>query len=214
MKKLQPYSGLWLFLALLLSSCGEQVLAPADYVNWMKDPVNGHVRTKTIAPLEVIAQYKTTDFVIANEKRSNTIEKSAHEVRQEELEGMHYWTLQLSINDPAIKTKGAKAWNILNYGIEDKSQEQERLMYFSYAMQRDLKLIEGQDTLACALYHFERSYDLSKTRTFVLGFPKGKDQTTDKTLLLDLPYFNTGPIKINYPKTVLDQAPRMRLEDG
>lgn len=213
MKKLYDYRWCWLFLPLLLSSCGEQILAPADYVNWMKDPANRHVKTKTIAPLEVTAQYKTTDFIIANEKRSNKIEKSVQQARQKELDGMHYWTLQLSINAPNTKNEGPQAWNILNYGIEDKSQEQERLFYFSYAMQKDLKLIEGQDTLPCVLYHFERSYDLSKSRTFVIGFPKGNDPSTDKTLLLELPYFNTGPIKINYSKTILAQAPIMRLED-
>lgn len=196
---------------LLLSSCGQQVLEPVDYVQWMKNPEHGFYRTKTITPLEVVAQYKTTNFIIANEKRSNEIEVAAYQAREKELEGMHYWTLKLSIDDPNLPNRGAKAWNILNYGVEDKQQEQERLMYFSYAMQRDLKLVEGQDTLPCALYHFERSYDLDKSRTFVLGFPKGKDTNADKTLLIDIPYFNTGLIKINYPKELLQQAPNMQL---
>ncbi|MFK7799390.1 MAG: hypothetical protein AB8E82_18205 [Aureispira sp.] len=211
--KEQVYKNWCWGILLLLSSCGQQVLEPADYVNWMQNPDNGFLKTKTIAPLEVVAQYKTVDFVIANEKRSNQIATAAHQARQAALEGMYYWTLQLSINDPEIKSQGVKSWNILNYGLENKSQEQERLFYFSYAMQEDLKLIEGQDTLPCALYHFERSYDLSKSRTFVVGFPKGKDPTADKTLLLDLPYFNTGPIKINYPNTLLAQAPAMQLQE-
>jgi hypothetical protein len=203
----------WWLLLLLLNSCGQPVLEPADYVNWMRDPNNGFRKTKTIAPLEVVAQYKTVDFIIANEKQSNQIAAAAHQARQTELNGMHYWTLQLAIHDPEIQDQGVKSWNILNYGLTDKSQEQERLFYFSYAMQQDLQLIEGQDTLPCALYHFERSYDLSKSRTFVVGFPKGKDPTADKTLLLDLPYFNTGPIKINYPNALLAQAPAMQLQE-
>ena len=210
MRKLITKNGWWLLL-LLLSSCGQQVLEPAAYVEWMKHPEHGYWRTKTVPPLEVVAQYKTTDFIIANEKRSNEIEAAAYQAREKELEGMYYWTLKLSINDKNLPNRGAKAWNILNYGVEDKQQEQERLMYFSYAMQRDLKLIEGKDTLPCALYHFERSYDLDKSRTFVLGFPKGNNPNADKTLLIDIPYFNTGPIKINYSKELLEQAPTMQL---
>lgn len=192
-----------LFSYLLLGSCGNSQLAPADYVAWVNDASNGLYKEKQVQPLTISAVYKPIPYIIANEKRSNQIDPIEYQQRKEELAGMQYVTLKLGII--------GEQKDITNYEVQTDADLQERLSYLSFAMQKDIQLIDGQDTLACALYHFERSYDLTPQRTFVLGFEKKSTPATDKTLVLDLPYFNTGPIKLAFKADDLQAIPELKL---
>jgi len=195
---------LLLLISFLLIGCGKEQMPPSEYVQWINNPENGIVKEKTIHPLTVELLYKTIDYVIANEFRSDAIPVDAYNQKAAELEGMQYYTLKLGIVD--------ERFDVTNYEVEDEAQQQDRLSYLSFAMQKAIKLVEGKDTLACKLYHFERSYDLSPKRTFVLGFDaKEANKTKDKTFILDLPFFRTGPIKINYKQTDLEQIPDLKL---
>lgn len=186
-----------------LTACSKQELIPSEYVVWVNDEANGLLKKKTIHPLTVEALYKPLPYIIANEFRSNTISKVEYDKRVEELNGMQYYTLKLSITDKL---------NVTNYGVSNMSQQDERITYLSFAMKNDIQLVEGNDTLNCALYHFERSHDLNPHRTFVLAFEKtDKNNQQDKTLILDLAYFQTGPIKLNFKAADLEKLPNLKL---
>jgi hypothetical protein len=185
-------------------SCGNKSLVPSDYIAWVNTSENGLMKEKSISPLEVKLLYKPLPYIIANEQRSNSIDEVVYNKRLEELEGMQYYTLKLGITGEKL--------NVTNYEVADNAQQQERLNYLSFAMQKDIKLIDGGDTLNCALYHFERSYDITPHRTFVLAFEqKAKNKEKDKTLILDLAYFKTGPIKLNFRSTDLVSIPNLKL---
>lgn len=188
-----------------LTSCGNEVLLPSDYIVWVEDPTNGLNKKKQVPPLEVTALYKPAEYIIANEERTNILSESVYQERSNKLLGMHYLTLKLGIEE--------EGKSVVDYQIETAQEKEERYNYLSFAMQRDIKLVEGTDTLPCKLYHFERSYDLVSYRTFVLGFEKRKEnEDKDKTLILDLAYFNTGPIKLNYKATDINSVPNIKLQ--
>lgn len=192
------------FLLLNLLSCGREDLIPSDYVQWVNNPENGLLKEKTIPPLTIEVLYKPLAYIVANEERSNVISKEVYQGRIKELEGLQYYTLKLGIMDENL--------NVTNYEVTNNAEQQERLSYLSFSMQRDIKLIDGKDTLPCKLFHFERSYDLSSTRTFVLAFDQLEtNQNQSKTLILDLPYFKTGPIKLNYKTADLEAIPSLKL---
>ena len=192
------------FCFLQLFSCGKASLLPSEMVAWVNDAENGLLLKKEVPPLKVEVLYKPLSYIIANEERSDQIDPQQYAHRSKELEGMQYYTLKLSIL--------GEAQNIMDYEVADKMQQQDRISYFSFAMQKDIKLIEAGDTLACQLFHFERSYDLAAHRSFVLAFEQRPEQKTkDKTLVLDLPFFRTGPIKINFKETDLESIPKLKL---
>ncbi|MCH2044427.1 MAG: hypothetical protein MK212_09960 [Saprospiraceae bacterium] len=185
--------------------CAKQELLPSDYVVWVTDPVNGLQKEKEISPLRVEALYKPIGYIISNEKRRNEISQEEYKQRAKELEGMHYITLKLGITNAQQ--------DVTNWGVTDQQSQEERLAYLSFEMQKDIKLVEGTDTLPCALFHFERSYDLSTQRTFVLAFEKRRIASEeDKTLILDLAYFKTGPIKLTYKNSELTNSPNLKLQ--
>lgn len=194
----------YFILLTVLISCGNGNMLPSDYIAWVNDSDNGLLKEKSISPLEVELLYKPLPYIIANEERSNSIDKIVYNNRLKELEGLQYYTLKLGIT-------GQKQ-NVSNYEVTDDAQQQERLNYLSFAMQKDIKLIEGKDTLNCALYHFERSYDITPYRTFVLAFERKESKIEkDKTLILDLAYFKTGPIKLNFKAADLVSVPNLKL---
>lgn len=197
---------LWLGSLLLLVGCGQPDLIPSDYVAWVQDEAHGLRQTRGIAPLQVTALYKPVPYLIAQEERTNAIDPQLYQTRTQALEGMQYYTLQVAL-------EGSTKQDITNYQVADGQAQQERLAYLSFGMQQDIQLIQGTDTLPCRLFHFERSYDLAPHRTFVLAFdqPAEASPTQERTLVVELRPFNTGPLKFNYSTATLSNIPNLAL---
>jgi hypothetical protein len=79
-------------------------------------------------------------------------------------------------------------------------------------MKDDLILVHGNDTIRCALFHFERAFDLSSHRNFVLAFPRNETISNEPlTLIFDSREFNTGPLKFRFRAEALDNIPQIAL---
>lgn len=193
-----------LLVIIVLGSCSREELIPSEYISWVNDPTNRLLRKKTINPLEIEVLYKPIDYIISNEQRRNNIPLEEYKKRKQELEGMQYYTFKIGITN--------SNYNITNYEVVDQKQQDERISYLSFAMQNDIKLVEGKDTLPCKLFHFERSHDLVTYRTFVVAFEQPETtRMANKTIVINLPYFNTGPIKLSYKKSDLESIPTIKL---
>lgn len=192
-----------MLLACLIMSCNAS-LSPSDYVKWVSNPENGLVKTKSIEEVSVKAQYKPIPYIIANELRTNDIKIQEYQKREKELEGMQYYNLVLDITDSR---------NILNYKISDMGEQQARIQYLSFGMQQDIYLEEDGKELPCKLFHFERNYNITKERTFLLAFEQDKDtQIKDKTLVINSAMLGTGPIKVKFLAKDLAQLPTMTIQ--
>lgn len=197
--------------SIFLFSCSNTFLKPSDFVEWVKNEENGLFKEKDIQVVKVAAQYKPVEYVIANEMRTNDIQEELFEKRKEELEGLQYFNIQISINQPN--------YDVTNYNVFNEQDKEKRLKYLSFGLQNDIHLVEGQDTLPCLLYHFERSYDVKPHRTFVVAFDNTKNNVKedikkkmDKTIVIDSPIFNTGPIKLKFKKEDLYKLPSIKLK--
>ncbi len=189
------------FILFMLSSCEQEVL-PADLVRYVNAPKNGLRQIKKVGPLELDLQYKPLAYVIANEFRSNELPQTTFEKRQKELEGLEYYNLKIGVNSPQK--------NITTFRVNNQDEQQNRLYYLSYEMKNDLKMVQGRDTIAPVLYHFERTYDVSNHRTFVLAFPKSNEKG-DRTLIMNSPEIGTGPIKIKIKASAINNTPNIKL---
>ena len=180
-------------------------MKPSDLVKYVRQPDNGLLRTKQLNQVKIALQYKPIPFLIANELRRNTIHEEEYEQRYKELEGSQYYNLQISM-------PGMQGQNLVNYQVNSEEERQQRLYYLSFGLQNDIRLIEGGDTLRPILCHFERSYDMTPHRTFVLAFSqKTEKQFDDKTFILDSPVLGTGPLKLNIKGAALQNIPDLKL---
>lgn len=180
-----------------------EALDPAAYVRWMKDEDNGFRNEKTIGDLTFSAQYKTPEYITCMELHGMPCMDSVLKKNRSGLSDMQYYDLKILLADGSGE--------LLKYKLSSSGQYNERVNYFAFGMQQDISLVDGKDTLPCALYHFERAYDVMPSATIVLGFSKknGRD-TNDKTLLVDDRTFNKGMLKFKFAAAELNNKPKLK----
>jgi hypothetical protein len=96
-----------------------------------------------------------------------------------------YYSLRIVSKEGNIPVLKHPAWTIGDY--------QQRVQHIAFDMQQDIKLLRGQDTSHCALYHFERSYDVTPFTTLMLAFPADAD-AGEATFLYDDKALGLGPV--------------------
>lgn len=101
--------------------------------------------------------------------------------------GLEQYALQISLKD--------RKEDLISHGVHNNAELQQKLYYLSYRMQDAIYLERSGERYPCVLYHFQRSYDLKGSRTFMLGFSAGEKGEKDK-IVIDAPVFDTGVVKI------------------
>jgi len=178
-------------------------LEPKEYVQWVQDPDNGLKREKIIDDLIFSVQYKPGEYIICREQRQAQLQAGLVKQKLAGLNGMQYYDL-------TIKMKSGEG-ELLKQGLASVEQYDQRVKYFAFAMQNDIQLVEGNDTLPCSLFHFERAYDITPQATFLLGFPVNENTSKeDKTLIIYDKTFNSGLIKLTFPINRLNNLPRLK----
>lgn len=187
---------------LCATGCGIDTLPPGDYMRWVEDPDNDLTMAKELDGYRFVLQYKPVPYIILQENSGTYPGSAAFWKRAAELDGMQYYTLAISSD---------KDQDILKAGIHDENEYYSRLEYFTAVMQDDILLVEGSDTLACVLYHYERNYNLSPKSNFLLGFEKGANATLDgeRTLVFQDQVFGTGTIKLSIPEESIQNTPAL-----
>ena len=205
MIKTKHYILLLLGLGILIS-CGEEVvseLAPASYVRWVKEEDHGLRVAKQIKELEFTAQYKPLDFIVAQEQRSETLEKELLETRKAELGTDYlYYNFRIKNIEGNLSPLGA--------GANSDQIYQQRLGYFTFDAQQDLYLLHGQDTLPCSLFQFVRNYDIAPYIEFALGFKKSGAITEDITFVFEDKVLGIGKTQLLFKEAIFKDLPKIK----
>lgn len=204
--KQSSYTFLFIILGISLSAC-KKSLAPKAYVQWVKSAENGLHKQKEVYPLKLDLLYTPQDYQIVNNLKTNTIKEEVYQKEQDRLGDLQYYHLKLSVVDAEGRL------DVGNYQIRTMAEQQKRLGYLSFGMQKDIHLIEEGDTLPCVVYHYEQSYDVKPERSFLVAFDQrvdSKDKT--KTFILDSPVFGTGPMKIQIEASDLLNVPYLKIQ--
>ncbi|MGQ0829856.1 MAG: hypothetical protein ACT4ON_15825 [Bacteroidota bacterium] len=180
------------------------VMEGQDYVAWVQDMENGFKKEKTIDDLTFSVQYKPYEYIVFMEEKKDELPDTLVKRKMEQINDMQYYNLKITLNE--------SAGELLKYKLTSQQQYQQRVSYFSFDMQNDVQLVNGNDTLPCILYHFERAYDIAPSGTFVLGFPlsKNESQEEEKTLLVYDRTFHKGLIKFTFRKKELRNLPKLK----
>ncbi len=171
------------------------MLLPGDYVSWVEDTQNGLKVEKTIEDFTYTLQFKPLEYVALMELKNDSILANELKKTIDNYSDLQYYTFRISAPGEG---------EFLKKKLGSTDEYYHRIQYYSFEMQNDLKLIDGKDTLDCALFHFERVYGLAPYATFVLGFPPSESMN-NKTLFYDEKVFGTGKIYLtvqlkNYKK--------------
>jgi hypothetical protein len=183
---------LWLISILLgsvhMTACSSR-LEPQDYMAWVENYDNGLHIQRPVGPFVFDLQYKPSLYMLLQQ----TPQITPAQLKEVSLETeMQYYTLTLGLADG----KG----DFLNYQTANYTEQQQKLYYFSYLFQDHIYLEEDGKKLPCLLFHFERSYDLKPSRTFVLGFESPSKGLAPAQVVIESPWLNTGPVKLQIEK--------------
>lgn len=190
-----------LFMASLLplASCAPSSLSLSEYVKWVEHVDHGLRKSKELGEFVFDLQYKPHAYIIAQETGGQNLSQEL-EARKEELADFQYFNLSYQLQH------GQQ--DILRYMAPNDAVYQERIYYFSYHLANDIQLVDGSDTLSCALFHFARNYGLKPSVDFALGFPKSSNPG-DKQLIIQENVFNTGTLHFTIAADDLQALPTL-----
>jgi hypothetical protein len=210
MNSLLIFTGIFISLSLSRSCSGTRLsLKPVEYVQWIENTDNGLLVKKVLNKYTFELQYKSLDYVVLKDNFGKIFTGKEIKESESEIEDMQYFTFRIS---------DEKGGDLLRDDITAVDQFSSRLAYFSNGMQKDMKLIENDDTLSCLLFHFERTYGVDPRSTFVLGFPLGKKDgkggapaEADKVFLFDDHELGVGSVYITVTASKINEVPFLKL---
>jgi hypothetical protein len=158
-------------------------------------------KIKEIEDIEFGMIYKPLDYMICLEAKTDELKDTTYQTKMSELRDMEY--LDLTIASVSRK------FELMRYNIVSPKEFDQRIRYYSFEMQKDIKMIVGIDTIPCALYHFERAIDIQSEDHFILGFPKSKS-VSDRTIVLQDKIFGKGIVKFNFSAQTITNLPKVK----
>lgn len=174
-----------------------------EYVAWIENPDNGVCITKKINDFEFAILYKPVDYIVAMESKNKNISKDSILKRKNSLKGYQYYTFRI---------RSFKDNEFFRTGMTSENEYYERLEYFVSNAQNDITLVEGKDTIPCAVYHFERNYGISPYNNIVLSFEeKDSLNTADKVFIYEDKVLGLGKIAIKIKANELSELPKLNI---
>jgi hypothetical protein len=187
---------------LLLNNCRNMNAMPADYMRYVEDAGNGLRIEKKMGQVKFTAQYKPYEYILLKETKARPNTEEELQTNLKELSGYEYITFNIG----AVSGKSSP--------IEKKDNNSEyfqRLSYCTSELQNDFLLIDGDDTLPCKMYQFERNYGMGPSNNILLGFQQKKPKEIhDKTLLFFDRLFQSGLLKFNIRASDIKQVPYLK----
>lgn len=188
-------------LLVLFSSCGRKTLNAEAYVAWFNAEKENMQCEKEVGDYLFSLQYQPADYLLLLDQRNGLLPDSEITERRNELAAGQHYALRIRSN----KTSG----DFLKNNSSDAADFAEKVNYFAFRMQQQIKLVDSGDTLPCNLFHFERSYGLSPGITFLLSFPDNGNNKKpgDKILIYDDEALGLGKIMLTLDGNRLNEIP-------
>lgn len=189
-------------VALVFSNCSPSSLDAISYIHWVENEENELQVSKEIDGFSFTLQYKPAPYIVLMENNGIFPGTTEYQQRLSELGDMQYYTLRI---------RSDKDHDLLKAGTRSENEYYSRLEYFTSVMQDDLQLIDGDDTMACVLYHYERNYNLSPQTSFVLGFSNNSERDPDdeRILILNDQALGIGTIKLSISEDNIQNIPAL-----
>jgi hypothetical protein len=188
-----------------ISGCSPSELPPAKYIKWVESTHNGLRLNKTVGNYSFVLQYAPHEYLALRQENPDSVKKERIDSHLEELEGFYYLNLRMSGSDGRT--------SVLSMDIASEEEYYYRLNYFVSQAQQDIVLVEGTDSLPCALYLFERTYDTSPYNTLVMGFKKKTQEKLhdNLTFIFREQILGVGTLKFEIAKKNIYNVPKLTI---
>lgn len=205
MVKIKIISIAILAIALMLFSCTkDKKLKPEQYIKWVNSTSNNLVMQKQVGNYNLMLKYLPVDFLVLKEfeKPYYNIDEKEFEENKKRFADHHYFTLRVTSKD--------NSKSVLNNDISGYEEYGNRLNYFAFDSQDDFKLVQENDTIDCALHHFENNYGLSQINDITLVF-KDNNSKGNLTFFWKDRVLGIGTVKFLIERSELDIIPTLQI---
>lgn len=175
----------------------------SDYLKYVENPENGLRQEKKIDKLAYVLQYKPVEYMVAIEQKHPELKTEVLKKRSKEMSDLQCYTLRLISAD--------KHTDVATLGLNSDQDYTVRNTYMSFDMQNDIYMVDGSDTLSCALFQYTNNYGLAPYADFVIAFEnKYQDKIQDKIVVYDDKIFGGGIIKFSISKEDIQKTPPLK----
>ncbi len=189
---------------LLLASCSKNTFdSSKELLEYVKQPKNGYLYTKTVNGVDFSLLYKPTDLLVNQELTGESSALKIDSLRSKYEEYL-YFTLSMSKNNQELlsnvagnKQKFGAMVNELAFGMEQKVH----------------LFTPKKDTIAMADYIYPRMYGMSGSTTMLFVYPRDEKVTNEEHLTLtieDLGFY-TGEVKFKIPTKMMKNEPKLKF---
>jgi len=171
---------------------------PEKLIAYVDNEDNDFIKTKHIGEITYQAALRPVDYLLSKKR----IQENNPSLRKEAFEDLQYFDLRIGVADFHQE--------FIKYNLASGDDYQQQVNYCSFNMQKDIKLIDGKDTLNCVLFHYERTFDVVPYGHFTLGFEPIKSALVNtKVLLFSDQLFKNGMIKFTFSPKLLVNEPTL-----
>lgn len=150
--------------------------SPEKYIEWVQNPENGLRKQVTYQDFVVDVQYKPTEYMLLTSHGADKSDKSA-------LDSMQYYNLSIRVPKEFC---------------QQMENNQDLRDYLSYRLQEDIYIKQGNDSLPCVLFHYERTLAMKCVASYILGFENpSQDIDKERFIILKSAFFS-APIRISF----------------
>jgi hypothetical protein len=186
------YSSVWLCIA---TGCSTR-MGRQDYIAWVRDYENGLHKQQVSNEFVFDLQYKPSEYIFL-QRNPGLLSDSQKSEELQKISSIQYYTLILSNKDKI---------DLVEYGVNNIAEKQQKEYYFSYNFQDDITLEEDNKVLPCVLFHFERPSTPDGGRTFVLGFENQDKFSSEANIIIRSDLLGSLPVKIKIIKSNTPQV--------
>jgi hypothetical protein len=181
-------------------------LPPVDYVKYVKDSKNGLTVVKHMDKVDYSAQYRSAEYMVASEQKDPYLKTDMFNKEKLKYADLEYYLLQIST------ANGNQ--DVLTINLQSEEEYTKRQGYYSFAFENDIVLVEGIDTLPCAIFNYVPNYGLSPHIDFLLAFTKNKNESDgklkfDRNFIINDQVMGYGTVKLTLKKEDLNNIPSL-----
>jgi hypothetical protein len=197
------YGWMVLFFACTKAENKITELLPSELVAYVDDPMNGISQSKIMGDYKYEVKFCPSDYMIANEFRTDYIDDKIYMERKKDFENLQYYKLRISL------ANGGNS-DVMYSNLAEQGDYFSRDSYLAFEFKNQIKLVQG-DTLSCELYHFVNSHSVTPYADIIMAFKKTKSSSGAQLEINDV-VFGSGLMKFYFKKEDIENIPSIITE--
>ena len=154
-------------------------------------------RHKNIEGVDYDLIYLPGDFLAWKELQMSDME-IPFDTLKKQYSQLEYYMLRININQ--------QGKDLTNYSDTDPVDNNERISYLAFGMEKTIQLQQEENITSPALYHFERTFKITPYNTFMIAFDKENIKTKRRTIVLKEELLGHGVLKFSFSQEEINTA--------